>query len=184
MSTAKKPTTTKSGATKAGAKATAAAPDAIQMLSAEHQEVKALFKEYDQLVQNEGDAADKQALAARICTKLTVHAAVEEEVFYPAAREVLGEDEDLIDEAEVEHATVNDLIAQIEDASPQQELYDAKVKVLGEYVDHHVKEEEGEIFPKARKGGFDAAALGAEISARKQELLADWGADQTIGATA
>ena len=150
-----------------------AGDDAIKLLTADHKEVKALFKDYEKLV--DGDAADdeKQALAQEICMMLTVHATVEEELFYPAAREVLGEDEDLIDEADVEHASAKDLIAQIEASSPAEELYDAKVKVLGEYIDHHVKEEEGEIFTKVKKGGLDTAALGAEIAMRKEELMAE-----------
>ena len=109
---------------------------------------------------------------------LTVHATVEEEIFYPAAREALGEEEDLIDEADVEHATAKDLIAQIEGSSPAEDaLFDAKVKVLGEYIAHHVKEEEGEMFPKAKKGKLDAAALGLEIAARKDELMAEMGVE-------
>ena len=146
--------------------------DAIAMLSNDHKEVKALFKQYDQLVEAEAADDEKVAIAAEICQMLTVHATVEEEIFYPAAREALGEDEDLIDEADVEHATAKDLIAQIEGSSPDEDsLYDAKVKVLGEYIDHHVKEEEGEIFPKAKKAKLDTAALGAEIAARKDELM-------------
>lgn len=150
-----------------------AGDDAIKLLTADHKEVKALFKEYDKLVESDAGDEEKQALAEEICLKLTVHATTEEEIFYPAAREVLGEDEDLIDEADVEHASAKDLIAQIQDSSPVEELYDAKVKVLGEYIDHHVKEEEGEIFPKAKKAGLDSAALGAEIASRKEELMAE-----------
>ena len=149
--------------------------DAIKLLMADHKEVKALFKDYEKLVKDEAADEEKQALAEEICMKLTVHATVEEELFYPAAREVLGEDEDLIDEADVEHATAKELIAQIQASSPAEELYDAKVKVLGEYIDHHVKEEEGEIFPKVKKGGMDTAALGAEIAQRKEELMSEMG---------
>ena len=83
----------------------------------------------------------------------------------------------MIDEADVEHASAKDLIAQIQESSPAEELYDAKVKVLGEYIEHHVKEEEGEIFPKAKKGGLDMSALGAEIAMRKEELMAELGAE-------
>ncbi len=147
--------------------------DAIKLLTADHKEVKALFKEYDKLVKGDGADEEKEALAQQICLMLTVHATAEEELFYPAARDVLGEDEDLIDEADVEHASAKELIAQIEASSPDEALYDAKVKVLGEYIDHHVKEEEGEIFPKAKKAGLDTAALGAQIAARKEELMAE-----------
>lgn len=147
--------------------------DVIKLLMADHKEVKALFKDYDKLVKDEAGDDEKQALAEEICLKLTVHATVEEELFYPAAREVLGEDEDLIDEADVEHASAKELIAQIQASSPAEELYDAKVKVLGEYIDHHVKEEEGEIFPKVKKGGLDTAAIGTEVASRKEELMAE-----------
>ena len=134
--------------------------------------MKTLFKQYDKLVESGGSEDEKQALAEQICQMLTVHATIEEEMFYPAAREALGEDGDLVDEADIEHASAKELIAQIEGSSPEDDHFDARVKVLGEYIDHHVKEEEGEMFPKAKKGGLDVAALGAELSARKQELIA------------
>jgi hemerythrin superfamily protein len=147
------------------------APDAIDLLIADHREVKGLFKEYDKLVKAQADAGEKQVVAAQICVMLTAHATAEEELFYPRAREVLGDDEDLVDEADVEHASAKELIAQIEDGSPDDPLYDAKVKVLGEYIDHHVKEEEGEMFPKVRKSDLDLDMLGEEIAARKAELM-------------
>jgi hemerythrin superfamily protein len=145
--------------------------DAIKLLTADHKEVKAMFKAYQQLVDAEADSDEKQALALQICQALTAHATAEEEIFYPAARSALGDDQDLVDEADVEHASAKDLIAQIEGASPDDDHYDAKVKVLGEYIDHHVKEEEGEMFPKIAKSKLDLKALGAEISARKSELI-------------
>ena len=146
-------------------------PDAIQLLTADHAEVKKLFKSYEKLIKDEADTEEKRELAEQICMMLTVHAAIEEEIFYPSAREVL-EEQDLIDEAAVEHASAKDLIAQIQDSEPDDELYDAKVKVLGEYIDHHVKEEQDEIFPKVKKAGLDLAALGEELSTRKEELMA------------
>ncbi len=146
-------------------------PDAIELLTADHREVKALFKAYDKLVKDDADAGEKQIVAAQICVMLTAHATAEEELFYPAAREVLGENEDLVDEADVEHASAKALIAQIESGSPDDPLYDARVKVLGEYIDHHVKEEEGEMFPKVRKSDLDLDALGEAIAARKAELM-------------
>lgn len=146
-------------------------PDAIQLLTADHAEVKKLFKSYEKLVKDEADTEEKRELAEQICMMLTVHAAIEEEIFYPSAREVL-EEQDLIDEAAVEHASAKDLIAQIQDSEPDDELYDAKVKVLGEYIDHHVKEEQDEIFPKVKKAGLDLVALGEELSTRKDELMA------------
>ncbi len=152
-----------SGAAKAGPK------DAVQLLTADHKEVKGLFTRYQKLVDDEAGAEERQTLAEQICEMLTVHATIEEEIFYPAARAAL-EDQDMLDEAEVEHASAKDLIAQIEGMSPDDDLYDAKVTVLGEYIDHHVKEEEGEMFPKCRKADMDLSALGEELEARKTEL--------------
>ena len=149
-----------------------AAPDAIELLTTDHKEVKTLFKQYDQLVESDGSDDEKQALAEQICQMLTVHATLEEEVFYPAAREALGEDADLVDEADIEHASAKELITQIEGSSPEDDHFDARVKVLGEYIDHHVKEEEGEMFPKVKKAKLDTAALGTALVARKEELIA------------
>lgn len=151
-------------------------PDAIKLLVTDHKEVKALFKAYDKLVKDEADADEKQATAHKICNLLTVHATVEEEIFYPAARSAIKE-QDLIDEATVEHATAKDLIAQIESMSPGDDLYDAKVKVLNEYIEHHVQEEEEELFPKVKKTELDLAELGTQMSTRKEELLAELGED-------
>ena len=145
--------------------------DAIELLKADHAEVRKLFKQYDKLAESEGSDAERQALAEQLCAKLTVHAQVEEELVYPAARGVLDE-ADLVDEATVEHASAKDLIAQIRAMQPGDDLYDAKVKVLGEYVEHHLKEEEGEMFPKLKKAGFDVVQLGEEIAVRKSELTA------------
>jgi len=147
-------------------KATARRPqDAIALLKADHREVKAMFQQFEKTEED----AEKQALAAKICAALKVHAQIEEEIFYPAAYEALEED-DLLDEAEVEHASAKDLIAQIEASSPEEPLYDAKVKVLGEYVDHHVQEEEKELFPECRDSDMDLKALGGKLRARKEEL--------------
>ena len=148
--------------------ATASRPqDAIALLKADHREVKAMFAEFEK---TEGDK-EKQNLATRICAALTVHTQIEEEIFYPAAYEAL-DDDDLLDEAEVEHASAKDLIAQIEASSPAEPLYDAKVKVLGEYVDHHVQEEEKELFPECRDSDLDLKELGVKMKARKEELTA------------
>ena len=145
------------------------ANDAIAILTQDHRNVDKLFKKFESV-----DGADeKKELVATICEELTLHATVEEEIFYPAAREQLGEDgQDLLDEAEVEHAGAKDLIAQLQDAEPGDELYDAKVTVLSEYIRHHVKEEEGELFPKVKKSDLDLDALGEEMRARKKELRA------------
>jgi len=149
-----------------------AAFDAIDLLTTDHKEVKTLFKQYDKLVESEGSEEEKQTLAGQICQMLTVHATLEEELFYPAAREALGEDADLVDEADIEHESAKELIAQIQGSSPDDDHFDARVKVLGEYIDHHVKEEEGEMFPRAKKGKLDTTTLGVAISARKEELIA------------
>jgi len=168
MPAAKKPAS-KSPATKSAA-SRKASTDAIVMLTAEHKEVKDLFKQYQKLVDADKGSEEKEALARQICMMLTVHATTEEEIFYPAARDAI-EEEDLLDEAEVEHGSAKELIAQIEAATPDEPLYDAKVKVLGEYIDHHVKEEEGELFPKAKKAKLDLVKLGELIAARKEELM-------------
>jgi hemerythrin superfamily protein len=146
--------------------------DAIALLMADHKEVKTLFKQYDKLAKGNGADEDKQRLAEQICAMLTLHATVEEEIFYPAAKDPFDEP-DLIDEATVEHASAKNLIAQVESSSPDDDMYDAKVKVLAEYIEHHVKEEEGEIFPKAKKAGLDLDALGEQMADRRQELQPD-----------
>ena len=150
-----------------------ASTDAITLLTNDHKEVKALFKQYDELVEAASGDDERQALAEQICLMLTVHATIEEELFYPAAREALGDDEDLVDEADVEHASAKELIAQIEGSSPQDDHYDAKVKVLGEYINHHVREEEGEMFPKLKRTELDTATLGADLATRKEQLTAE-----------
>ena len=146
--------------------------DAVSLLTNDHADVAELFEEDQALVEAEGDEAEKQALAERICALLTAHATIEEEIFYPAAREA-GVEADLLDEAEVEHASAKDLIAEIRAMSPDDDLYDAKVRVLGEYIDHHVDEEEGEIFPRCREAKMDLAGLGESIAERKSELLVE-----------
>jgi hemerythrin superfamily protein len=147
-------------------------PDALKLLMQDHKEVKALFKDYEKLVKAEADENQKQALAEQICQMLTVHTQIEEELLYPAAYEAL-EEGDLVDEAQVEHASAKDLIQQILGMQPSDELYDAKVTVLGEYIEHHVKEEEKEMFPKLRKTELDLKELGASMQSRKNELMAE-----------
>ena len=150
-----------------------AGPDAIAMLREDHRRVDALFKRFDK-IKDDATPAAKRALVDEICTELTIHMTLEEEFLYPAAREALGEKgHDLLDEAEVEHASVKDLIAQLESESPGDPLYDAKVGVLGEYIEHHVKEEHDEMFPKCRKSGMDLKALGARMRERKSALLGE-----------
>lgn len=139
--------------------------DAVALLKSDHATVEELFDRFEKTKSDE----KKQKLAQLICAELKIHTAIEEEIFYPA---VLGaiRDEDMIDEAEVEHASAKDLISQIEAGSPSQEKWDAKVTVLGEYIKHHVKEEHTEMFPKARKSKLDLKALGERMLARKEEL--------------
>lgn len=139
--------------------------DAIALLQSDHLEVSRLFDAY----QVAGANAEKKTLADRICLALKIHAQIEEELLYPAARERI-DDVDLIDEALVEHMGAKTLVAQIETMRPGQPLYDAKVKVLGEQVRHHVEEEEAELFPAVRETNIDLDELGARLAARKAEL--------------
>ena len=146
-------------------------PDALELLEADHQAVRLLFDAYRALAANQAAPAQRKALAEQICMALTIHTKLEEELFYPLAREALRED-DLLDEAEVEHASARDLIGQILAAGPQDELYDAKVVVLGEYVAHHVQEEQELLFPKLRASGLDLSLLGSRMLQRRLELQA------------
>ena len=122
--------------------------DALDLLKKDHDEVDALFKDYEAFADGDGDADDRRALSTQICGLLAVHALIEEEIFYPAARKAKV-DADLLDEAEIEHGAAKELIAQIGAAHSAEPLYDARVKVLGEYIRHHVKEEEGSCFRRA-----------------------------------
>jgi len=156
------------------------ATNAVDLLMADHEAVKKLFGAYKKLMKKNADGAEKQAVTSQICQALTVHAQIEEEIFYPAVREVL-DDQALIDEALVEHATCKDLIAQLKEASPDDDYYDAKVTVLGEYIDHHVAEEEGEMFKLAKKMKVDFMALGEELLARQEELKREIDGDEEPG---
>jgi len=144
--------------------------DAIKLLKDDHAEVKRYFDQYEGLESN----AEKQALAEKICLALTVHAQIEEEIFYPATRAAI-DDDDLLDEAEVEHASAKQLIAEIQAMKAGDRLFDAKVTVLGEYINHHVEEEENEMFPESREGDIDLKTLGAQMATRKAELMAEAG---------
>jgi hemerythrin superfamily protein len=158
---------------------TSRAKDACDLLDADHRAVKKLFKEYDELTESRGRGAaqKKLDLAHQICMEVTVHARIEEEIFYPALRGAI-KDTDLLDEAEVEHQSAKDLIAQIQDAAEADDKFDAKVKVLGEYIDHHVKEERGEIFPKARAARkLDLVSMREELETRKEELMSEMGVE-------
>ena len=158
MTTPKAPTTPKSPAL---------AMDAIALLKADHEAVSLLFAEFEKT----RSVTNKKALVAEICTALSVHAQNEEEIFYPAFKASLN-DKQLVREATVEHAGVKGLVAQLEGVEPDGELFDAKVKVLSEYVKHHVKEEQNEMFVKAKASSLDLVELGARMAARKHDLLA------------
>jgi hypothetical protein len=145
-------------------------PDAIRLLKEDHQRVQDMF---DRFERTRGDA-QKERLAGTICEELKLHAQLEEELFYPAAREAI-DDDDLMNEADVEHASAKDLIAQIEGSSPSDPRYDALVTVLGEYVKHHVKEEEGEMFKKVRAADLDLTGLGERMLERKAALTGETG---------
>jgi hemerythrin-like domain-containing protein len=140
------------------------AQDAISLLKEDHQEVKTLFSRFERT----NGSAEKERLAEKICNELKLHTRLEEEMFYPAVREAIS-DTDLVNEAEVEHASAKDLINQIEATSPSDERFDALVSVLGEYVRHHIKEEESEMFPKVRRSGIDLAEMGQRLRERKRE---------------
>lgn len=161
----------KSGArsTRKAASATRRPADAISLLKADHKEVKGWFEQFDKTE----DDAKKQELADKICRALTIHAQIEEEIFYPAAYDALDEEgDDMLDEAEIEHASAKALIAQIGASAAGEPLFDAKVTVLGEYIAHHVQEEENELFPECRASSMDLKSLGEQIAARKAELMA------------
>ena len=142
------------------------AQDAIALLRADHRLVSELFEQFEK----SRSATKKKALVQQICTELTVHAQVEEEIFYPAVRAAIQETE-IIAEAAIEHATLKTLIGDLEQGQPGDEEFEATVKVLGEYVAHHVAEEQTEIFPRARASDLDLQELGARLLARKAELM-------------
>jgi len=148
------------------------AQDILQLLTAEHREVEAMFQHYHRLAEAHGRGDERMLLASQICVALTLHAQVEEEILYPAARAALLRDEDLVDEAYVEHASAKSLVSQIKTMTSDQPLFDARVKVLGEYVDHHVREEENELFPKLRKAVLDLQDMGARMAERRKQLMA------------
>jgi hemerythrin superfamily protein len=158
--------------------ATRAPKDACDLLDQDHKNVQKMFKEFEELTQSRARSAaqKKMDLARQICMELTVHAQIEEEIFYPALRAAI-KDTDMLDEAEVEHQSAKDLIAQIQEAGEPDDMFEAKVKVLGEYVNHHVKEEKSEMFPKARAARkLDLVTMRDELEARKEELMAEMGA--------
>jgi hemerythrin superfamily protein len=151
--------------------------DAIELLKKDHRRVEALFKQFEQLQEEDADAAEP--VIETICTELKIHDKLETELFYPAVRDEAGdEEEDLLNEAEVEHTSVRQLIETIESLSPDDEKRNAHVTVLTEYVKHHVQEEEKEMFPKVKKlEGLDLKELGAQMKERKTELMSEMGVE-------
>jgi hemerythrin-like domain-containing protein len=150
--------------------------DAIALLKQDHRTVEALFEDFEDAEQGE-----QSSIAQRVCQLLTIHAQIEEEILYPAAKEEFEgdeEDSELVYEAEVEHGSAKELIAKIEAMSGEEDQFSATVKVLGEYIKHHVKEEEGEMFPKLKKSELDLAELGAKLADRKFTLMEQMGISQ------
>src|SRR5688572_17354309 len=150
--------------------------DAIALLKKDHREVEGLFKEFEAL--EEGESQAVEPVIASACTELKIHDKLESEIFYPAIREQAGDEkeiEDLLNEAEVEHDHVRDLVQTIEGMSAEDEKRNAHFTVLMEYVKHHVKEEEKEMFPKLKKLDIDFNSIGAQMKERKQELMAEMG---------
>ena len=149
---------------------TNAGVDAVELLTQQHREVEEMFERFENMTDRA--KVSKKKLADEICNALIMHTTIEEEIYYPATREASEDTEDMVDEAVVEHASAKDLIAQIMEMDPGDDLYDAKVKVLGELVEHHVQEEEEEMFPKTRELKLDLKALGQEMKARQMEIEA------------
>src|SRR3954463_16606015 len=158
--------------------ATSDKPDAVALLKADHRKVEGLFADFEAA---KGDGK-KKALALQICMELTVHTRIEEDVFYPACEGKV--EEDLLKEAYVEHDGAKVLIAEIEAGGPDDEFYDAKVKVLSEMIEHHVEEEEKRVegmFSQARKAGLDMDALGEQMAAEKAQLVASYKSGGGLG---
>lgn len=157
------------------ASADSTAFDAIDILIEDHNKVSRLFAEFKKIKDQANDNV-KQILVDLACTELVIHAQVEEEFLYPALREALdGTDLDLIDEAEVEHTLAKQLISDLESMQPYDELYDAKFTVLGEYVRHHIEDEQNKIFPIIKQANLDLESLGSDILARRKQLRSEFG---------
>jgi hemerythrin-like domain-containing protein len=147
-------------------------PKALALLHADHQRVRNLFQDYHSLRGLDDEDERRAELVDDICYELTVHAMLEEEIFYPVVRSAIGDDE-LMDEADVEHAGLRELIGQLEVMYPGDDHFDATVSVLGEEVGHHVDKEEAEMFAAARRAGIDLERLGEQLAARRAELEED-----------
>lgn len=145
------------------------APDAIDLLDADHLAVHAMFEAYRELVAARAPAPQRRTLAEEICIELTIHARLEEEIFYPAVRDSLSDDE-LLDDAEDAHGSQREFVAQILATSAEDELYDAKVAVLGDYVSRHVRKEREQVFNRVMASRMDLQSLGRLLAVRKEEL--------------
>ena len=152
------------------AKSKAKAGGAVELLKEQHDKVKKAFKEFEKLDREDTEA--QQQLVQSVCEDLKLHTTLEEELFYPAAREAIA-DEDLLNEAQVEHETAKMLIEQLENMGPDDPNFHATFTVLGEYVLHHVKEEEGEMFPQVKKTDLDLEDLGSRMRSRMEELMGE-----------
>jgi hemerythrin superfamily protein len=153
--------------------------NAIDMLLEDHKKVQKLFKDFEKLDREDTEAC--QEVVSTACTELKVHSMIEKELFYPAVRDQVEkeEDEDILNEAEVEHQTVDQLVETLEGMDPGDAMYAAHFTVLSEYVKHHVQEEEKEMFPRVKKmKSLDLDALGEEMKSRKQELMAEFGGEE------
>lgn len=164
-------------------RSTRSQPLALELLVTDHRKVEDLFSQYED--QKDGDEDARRQLAERICLELKVHTQMEEELFYPWLRENMSEDDmELVDEAQVEHNSAKELIDQIEGAAEIDDEYNARVKVLGEYIKHHVTEEENEIFPKVSDEAEALDELGQEMASRKGELAEENGLETEEGVEA
>ena len=143
--------------------------DAVAFLTSQHREVEELFEQFEKL-DDDAPPVEMEPIVRMACEKLTVHATIEEEIFYPAAREEADADS-LLNEAEVEHSTAKNLIETLDLMDAEDAMFAATFTVLSEYIKHHVKEEEGELFPKLRKSGMELEELGRALAARAQELM-------------
>lgn len=159
---------------------TGEARDAIDLLMDDHKRVDKLLNDFETVDRDDADAV--QELVEIACMELQIHSILEEEIFYPAVRGSVANDDrgrhDMLNEAEVEHETVDDLIAKLQEVEPDDAMYAAYFKVLGEYVKHHVKEEESELFPYVRQLSLDLAQLGEDMRTRREELFAEMEADE------
>lgn len=155
-------------------------PDAVELLSQDHRKVEKLFDQFKAMKKSdkqESNGMSRREIVKTACDMLTIHARIEEEILYPVLRKALDET-DLLDEALVEHTSAKQLISELESMRANEKLYDAKFTVLGEYIRHHVREEEEELFPKARKAKVDFERLGEQLQQRKQELQREMGVKQ------